>query len=206
MNMISQLPQVARFTAVGERRLPVQKPLKLYTLAERVENAHTENAMRAEAERLKKIPKIAPLEGEADEASTAILDVMDGPMTSKQIAELMGASVAAVKTRLALMHRQGFVKGEKPEVKWKAGMIWRKVDEPQIEPTIQAGKAAELRDDILSKITGPTTTAELADHFNKNKDHMREILRGMEIAGRIKRDGYGPKPEKGAAPVLWVKA
>lgn len=213
MNMISQLPQVARFTAVGERRLPVQVPIVTYTLAERVENAHTENAMIASIKPRKKSHQEVLFgdsrtnEQKIADNRAAILSHLDQPRTAKQVADLMGRCQETVATSLRRMREIGMVDySEQPrgEDGRPVGRLWHKVLRGNVKANIAKGQ--KTRNTVLALITRPMLTVELAEAFGRHPHHMRQILRDMERAGMIRREGYGPKPEKGAAPVLWVKA
>lgn len=119
MNMISQLPQPARFKSVGERRLPVQVPIVTYTLAERVQNAKIENAMRAQKVTPPPLPpsNINPehrslKRGDANRA--AILAALDTPKYARQISNETGLKMSTVYTITERMCEQGLIKKGDP--------------------------------------------------------------------------------------------
>lgn len=213
MNMISQLPQPARFESVGERRLPVQVPIVTYTLAERVQNAKIENAMIASITPRKKT-RTEELFGDSRsneqrtaDSRAAILAHLDEPRTADQIAARLKGSHCAVIANLRKMMEAGMVTYTQPP-RGPGGRptarIWTKAQRANVTANIAKGN--KTRTEVLALINSPVTTAELAAAYDRHPRHMRAILREMEKAGMIERAGFGEKPVKGAAPVLWVRA
>ena len=213
MNMISQLPQPARFTAVGERRVPVQKPVASYEVDESLEAAMLRRMQELNVKPRKKthaeiaFGDIRTNEQKIADNRAAIISHLDEPRTAKQVADLMGRCQETVATSLRRMREIGmvdFTEQPRGEDNRQAPRLWHKAHAPHVKANIAKGQ--KTRQAVLALIDGPTMTADLAEAFGRDVHHMRQILRDMERAGMIKRDGYGPKPEKGAAPVLWCRA
>lgn len=130
MNMISQLPQPARFESVGERRLPVQVPIAQWTDKERRCNRIREDLMILAHEKAKPKERRAPetpgtyvaaiaaniAKGEAKRES--LLALMDGPQTARELSERMEVTLSNVRDMLTVLLREGKVTrdGKTPKV------------------------------------------------------------------------------------------
>lgn len=206
MNMISQLPQPARFESVGERRLPVQVPIRLFTLSERVDNAKIENAMIVEAARLNQHRTHSRVEEtfgdcrtnekRSAECRAAILAQLDIPQTAQQIAASLGKGDATIMTRLKQMHIEGIVGfTEQPRGAdgRPVGRIWRKV---QAEPS-----SLQMRQDILNTLTKPMTSNQVAKALGRNARWVGKVMRDMLRDGCLERSKVG-----GSVAALWVRA
>jgi predicted Rossmann fold nucleotide-binding protein DprA/Smf involved in DNA uptake len=125
MNMISQLPQPARFESVGERRLPVQVPIVTYTLSERVQNAKIENAMRAQKFAPPPLPPSQPeveprhLLERGDANRKAVLAALDTPKRCSEIAEETGIKINTVHTIIDRLKNHGLVVKHVPVRFWR---------------------------------------------------------------------------------------
>jgi predicted transcriptional regulator len=214
MTLHSQLPAPVRNALIGVERVRPQVPLALYSLAERVENALTENKMIAGMKPRRKKTHQEELFGDSRtneqriaDNRAAIMSHLTEPRTAKQIADLMGRGQETVATSLRRMKEAGmvdFTEQPRGEDGRPVGRLWHKVQRANVKANIVKG--AKTRQSVLALITRPMLTVELAEAFGRHPHHMRQILRDMERAGMIKREGFGPKPEKGAAPVLWIRA
>lgn len=137
-----------------------------------------------------------------------ILDVMDGPMTSQQIAPLVGRQVSPVANSLKAMEKAGLV-SRKDQGRDKNGrqlpMIWSRVNRACHIANRTKGEAT--RTEIYNLVSGTVTAAEVAVQTKYQPHHVQQVLRELERRGMVKRAGKGPKVNgKGSAPTLWVRA
>lgn len=187
-----------------------------WTDHERRLNRIREDLLIAEAERLNR-RKRAAAEQAAQENNDAkraqfwqpILDVLDGPMLSADIAAHVGRSPGAVAGTMRAMEKAGLVTREDPG-RGPGGQqlpfIWSRASGRACH-IANRSKGEKTRTAVFNLIDGPTTANEIAAKMGHQAHHSQQVLRELERQGRVKRAGRGKKVNgKGSAPTLWVRA
>lgn len=199
----------------GRHRQLKQQPIAQWTDYERRCNRIIEDLMILDAAKHRKRKQAAAEKAEANsnearrrEAWMPILDVMDRPMTSQQIAPLVGRQVSPVANSLKAMEKAGLV-SRKDQGRDKNGrqlpMIWSRVKRACHIANRTRGEKA--RTAIYNLVSGTVTAAEVAVHTKYQPHHVQQVLRELERRGMVKRAGKGPKVNgKGSAPTLWTRA
>lgn len=215
MTLISRRTASVRCEDFG-RDKQYHKPVAQWTDYERRCNRIIEDLMIIEGAKLAKRKRAAAEQAEANsnearrrEAWMPILDVMDGPMTSQQIAPLVGRQVSPVANSLKAMEKAGLV-SRKEQGRNANGQqmpfIWTRADGLPCHIGNRA-KGDKARKAVLDLMDGPTTASQMAEKIGYGAHHCQQLFRELERRGMVKRAGKGPKVNgKGSAPTLWVRA
>lgn len=133
-----------------------------------------------------------------------ILDVMDGPMTSQQIAPLVGRQVSPVANSLKAMEKAGLV-SRKDQGRDKNGrqlpMIWSRIEAQKKTPK-HTERAQQSRMIVLAAMDKPTTAASLSRKTDMSRSKIDDVILNLRKQGLIVK----VREAAGSAPALWVRA
>lgn len=178
------------------------KQIAQYTLAERVQNAHIENAMIAALSPRRVAepkPEVVAIPVPTSKLNKSILAMIETPSTATDIAAQLDMGQGHVVWHLRRMRDDGLV----CNVKQGGLSLWHLPGcAPQHEPEPSQSDRARAR--MLSALTVPSTAKVLGEKVGCDSRSVTELLKRMERDGLVTRAGHDVK-RGGNAAVIWAR-
>lgn len=187
------------------------QPLVTYTLAERVENAKTENDMIASM--AGGYPQRAAGSDEPRAktphgcAESLIIAALDEPRTGAEIAEATGLAMSTIWKRLGKLEERGKIFATDQGNRADGGpmpRLWQKAAAPNVIANIQRGKETDAR--VLSMMDSPVAPFQIMAKAGLSRAAISASFRRLAKDGLIKQAPEPVRNSRGLPVTTWVRA